>query len=200
MFNSTERRLLRKLDTPWKIQEYIERNLEYNFEENGETTRSFRRVVRDRKAHCLEGTLFAATVLQYYGHPPLMVCIEARDMDHNLAVYRTNKGWGSVSQSRDKNLKGRAPKHRTIKKLLMSYFPYYWNYYSKDKDKTTDLTMRGYALIDLSNIDRDWITTEEDLGFVEDILWEAKYRFLFPRKDKSKFYRVDRNTSEIIFL
>jgi len=193
-----ERRLIERLSTPRKIQEFIDRRISYDFGEDGKI-RSFRRVVREHKAHCLDGALFAAAALQQHGHPPLIVCMETREIDHNIAVYKQNERWGSVAQSRDSNLNGRNPVHRTIKSLVMSYYPYHWNSYSKKEDET-DLAMRGYAVIDLRKIKRDWVTAEEDLAFIEDILWDAPYRFLFPRKDRSKFYKVGRKTGEVMFI
>ena len=125
--------------------------------------------------------------------------MEARDIDHNIAIYRMNGGWGSVAQSRDQNLKGRMPIHRTIKDLVMSYYPYYWDYYSANRD-TTNLTMRGYARVNLRQFGTDWITSEQNLDSIEDVLWEMKYRFLFPRSDKSKFYKIDRKTQKVVFV
>jgi len=199
LLTEQEREIINLLSTPEKVQDYIDKNLRYNFEEDGETNRSFRRVLRDGKAHCLEGAIFAATVLYYHNNPPLVVCMEAKDMDHNIAIYKRNGKWGSVAQSRDENLKGRPPKYRRIRDLVMSYYPYYWNSYNRDRD-ITNLTMRGYALIDLRKIKGNWITAEEELDFVEDFLWGVTYRFLFPRRDKSKFYKVDKKTQKIIFL
>ncbi len=199
IFAGQERRIIEKLNTPKKLQEYINKELRYNFEENGSTTRSFRRVLRDKTAHCLEGALFATAILYYHGHLPLIVCMEARDIDHNIAIYRVNRRWGAVAQSRDSNLKGRSPVHRKIKDLVMSYHPYYWDFFSEDKD-ITSLTMRGYARVDLRQFGTGWITSEQNLDNIEDVLWDEKYRFLFPRKDKPRFYRVDRKTQKIIFL
>ena len=61
-FNARERRVIARLRTPDDVQRYLNR-LPYNVEEGGETLRSFRGVVRDGTAHCLEAALFAATRL-----------------------------------------------------------------------------------------------------------------------------------------
>ena len=196
-FTKEERRMLQRLNTPDKIQEFINNNLQYDFEENGETFSPFRDVIRKRKAHCLEGALFACGTLYYHGYPPRIVCMEARDIDHNIAIYRINGCWGSVAQSRDENLKGREARFRSIKDLVMSYYPYYWDFFSKDQDKT-NLTMRGYATINLNTVDISWIFSEKGVVRVVNLLWGAKYRFLFP--NGSKFYKVDKKTNKLIFL
>jgi len=198
-FTSEEKKVLATLNTPEKIQRYIKERLEYNFEEDEKKVNSFRNVLKTGKADCLEGALFASAIMSFHGYPPLVVCMEGRDIDHNIALYKKDWRWGSIAQSRDKNLKGRKPVHRTIKDLVMSYYPYYWDYYSKNQD-ITNLSLRGYTKFSLKSFRENWTTSEKSVDFIVDFLWEAKYRFLFPRKDKSKFYKVDRKTNKVVFL
>ena len=66
---SQEKRLLRSLSTPWKIQKYLDA-LPYNKEPDGETCRSPRRTIRDQTAHCFEAALLAAAALHVNGQPP----------------------------------------------------------------------------------------------------------------------------------
>ena len=81
-----ERRLIRGLSTPHKIQKYLD-DLPYNMERDGETCRSPRRVIRDHTAQCFEGALFAAAALRVNGHPPLILDLESvRDDDHVIAI------------------------------------------------------------------------------------------------------------------
>ncbi|MDQ3098008.1 MAG: hypothetical protein M3Q61_07570, partial [Chloroflexota bacterium] len=85
---------LRRLDTPEKVQAYLDA-LTYNSEPDGDTVRSPRRVMRDRTAHCAEGAFLAAAAFRVHGRPPLLVDLEAvRDDDHVLAVYRERGLWG----------------------------------------------------------------------------------------------------------
>lgn len=188
-FNREEIRIIRKLNTPKKVQEFLIKEIEYDFNEEKDTNRSFRRVLRDKKAHCIEGVLFAAAVLMQYKYPPLMVSMEARDIDHNIFIYTENEKLGSVAISRDENLRGREPKYRKIRDLVMSHYPYYWNYWTNDHK---DLTLRGYARIDLRIFKQDWITAEEDLNFIEDYLWTIKYRRLFQKNKEDVFYITPR--------
>ncbi len=73
-FFPRERRLIARLRTPLDVQRYLNR-LPYNTEPppGGATLRSFRGVVRAGCAHCLEAALFAATVLEQHGYPPLVL-------------------------------------------------------------------------------------------------------------------------------
>ena len=183
-FTLEERKLIEKLNTPGKVQRYLN-NLEYNFEEDGETLNSFRKVILGKKAHCFEGALFVAAVLMQHNFPPLVVCMEARDLDHNIFLYKKDDKYGSVSKSRDKNLLGRPAKFKTIKDLVMSYYPYYWNL---NTNNITDLTLRGYAKVDLRIFKQNWITNEQGLDFIVDHLYKVKYKKLFPRNNEDRFH------------
>src|SRR5215470_5440080 len=84
---SDEVAVLRRLSSPEKLQKFLEYEISYNKEHEGETCRSPRRVIRDGTAHCMEGALFAAAALRMLGHPPLLLDFEAvRDDDHVIAV------------------------------------------------------------------------------------------------------------------
>lgn len=179
-----ERRFVAKTNTPLKVQRWLD-GLRYNWEKDGKSTlRSLRRVLKDRTAHCLEGAVAAAAVMQFHGHAPLMLCMEARDIDHNLFVYKERGRYGAIGQSRDPMLKFRKPEYRTLRDLVLSYYPYYWNYWTGDH---TELTIRGYALVDLGKFKQDWVTGEEELTFIEDHLYKIPYTALWPIPGKTKF-------------
>jgi hypothetical protein len=96
----SERAIFRTLRTPAKIQSFLDEEIHYNKEEDGDTCRSPRRVLRDRLAQCMEGAMFAAAALRMQGHPPLLVDLEAvRDDDHVLAVFRVGGLWGAIAKS-----------------------------------------------------------------------------------------------------
>ena len=100
-FTPAERRLIRRLRTPSAVQRFLNK-LPYNTETRGETFRSFRQVVRHRKAHCAEAALFAATILEQHGYPPLLLSIESADLlDHVIYLYRRGGRWGTVARSRE---------------------------------------------------------------------------------------------------
>ena len=184
-FNAAEKRLVARCNSPEKVQAWLN-SLAYNFEADGKPTiRTLRRVVRDKTAHCLEGALAAAALLMTQGHPPRILCMEARDVDHNVVLYKKRGLWGCVAQSRDENLKSRPPKFRTLRDLVLSYHPYYWNLRTGDE---TDLSLRGFATLDLSPFDPSmWVLGEEEAKPIEDALYALSYTALFPRPGRTAY-------------
>src|SRR5205823_5598765 len=161
-FTLRERKLIERLSTPAAVQRYLNA-LPYNQEPGGRATlRSFRGVVRHGCAHCLEGALFAAVVLEQHGYPPLVLSFESIDeLDHVIFVYRGANGrWGSVARSRDPGLHGRRPAFATPRAVALSYF-----------DPYIDFTGRitGYAVVDLAHLmgDYDWRVSETNVWKVE---------------------------------
>src|SRR5690606_4216640 len=70
-FAPDELRVLRTLNTPAKVQDFLNA-MPFNFEHEGDTCRSPRRVLRDRTANCMEGAMFAAAAMRLHGHEPLL--------------------------------------------------------------------------------------------------------------------------------
>ena len=168
MFSPIERRLIARLRTPDDVQRYLNR-LPYNTEDDGETLRCFRGVVQQGSAHCLEAALFAATVLEAHGYPPLVLSFESRDLlDHVIFVYRTPRGWGSVARSRDPGLHGRAPVFANARALAKSYLEPYIDF-SGD--------IRAYAVVDLRVLGGyDWRRSTKNVWKVEQMLIDHPHR------------------------
>lgn len=161
-WNEEERTLLATLDAPWKIQEYLD-NTPYNTDHE---TRSPRRVMRERRAHCSEGAIFAAAALRFHGHLPLLLDLRAvDDDDHVIAVYHVRGLIGAVAKSNFSLLRFREPVYRTYRELAMSYFEPYYN-------MLAERTLRSYSRpLDLRRFDaRNWMTTAEDLEWIGDRL------------------------------
>ena len=186
-FTPSERRLIARLNTPAKVQSYLN-GLPYNTEPppGRATLRSFRGVVRHHTAHCLEAALFAATVLEQHGYPPLLISFESIDeLDHVIFVYRESsivqgpgsgvgrrskvKGrWGSVARSRDPGLHGRKPVFATPRALAASYL-----------DTYVDLTGRiqAFTVFDLRALGTyDWRLSERNVWKVERVLLDLPHQ------------------------
>ncbi len=119
-----ERRLLSRLRSPHHVQGFLDA-APYATEP---IYRSPRSVLRDGKAHCFDGAMFAAAALERLGYPPLLIDMRAvRDDDHVLAVFRRQGGWGAVGKSNFVGLRGRDPVYRSLRELAMSYFEGYFN-------------------------------------------------------------------------
>jgi hypothetical protein len=167
-----ERRLVARLRTPLAVQRYLNA-LPYNTEPppGRATLRSFRGVVRHRTAHCLEAALFAATVLEQHGYPPLVISFESIDeLDHVIFVYQHRRRglWGSVARSRDPGLHGRKPVFATPRALAASYL-----------DEYVDLTGRitAFALVDLRVMGAyDWRLSGRNVWKVERTLLDTRHQ------------------------
>jgi hypothetical protein len=154
---------LRRLDPPWRIQEFLDA-LDYDVE--GAGCRSPRRVLRERRVQCMDGALFAAAALRVQGHRPLIVDLEAvQDVDHVLAVFRVRGLWGAVARSNYSGLRYREPLFRTLRELALSYFESYFNL-------RREKTLRRYSVpVDLSRFDgRAWMSAEDDLWDIPEYL------------------------------
>ena len=169
-FTPAERRLIARLNTPTKVQLYLN-SLPYNTEPppGRATLRSFRGVVRHHTAHCLEAALFAATVLEQHGYPPLVISFESIDeLDHVIFVYKRRSRWGSVARSRDPGLHGRKPAFATPRALAASYL-----------DTYVDLTGRvtAFTVADLRVLgDYDWRLSEKNVWKVERMLLDTPHQ------------------------
>lgn len=165
-FDAGERNVLRRLSTPLLIQRFLDEEVQYNKEPDGETCRSPRSVLRDRLGHCMEGALFGAAALRVHGDPPLVMYLAAiRDDDHVLAVYRRGERWGAIAKSNYSGLRSREPVYRSLRELAMSYFEHYYNLQGEK-------TLRGYSRpIDLSRFDdARWMTDEKDVWPISEYL------------------------------
>ena len=178
-----EQALLARLDAPWKIQEYLDAT-PYNTDYQ---TRSPRRVMRERVAHCSEGAILAAAALRFHGHPPLVLDLRAvDDDDHVIAVYRVRGLIGAVAKSNFSLLRFREPVYRTYRELAMSYFEPYYN-------MLAERTLRSYSRpLDLRRYDaRNWMTTEEDLEWVGDRLNALRHYTLVDEETVQVLQPVD---------
>jgi len=182
-----EWRTLRALKTPERIQRFLDIEIGYNKEPDGDTIRSPRRVLRDRVAHCLEGALFAAAALRTQGLPPLLMDLEAvRDDDHVLAVFRQHNRWGAIAKSNYSGLRFREPVYRSLRELAMSYFEHYFNL-------RREKTLRKYSRpVNLSRFDCiGWMTAEEDLWSVSEHLVVIPHTPLLSNGHDRRLSRVD---------
>lgn len=180
-FTKAEWRIIESHRTPAQVQRFL-RSLDYNWESNGETCLSFRRVIRQGKAHCLEGAMTAAVILEQHGYPPLLVSIESQDLiDHVLFPFNHFGHWGAVARSRDLGLHGRRPVYRTVRDLVMSYFDPYI-------DKTGRIT--AYGVADLRHFGNyDWRFSARNVWKVERYLQQMPHRKIKSSDSRYKKWR-----------
>jgi hypothetical protein len=179
-------RTLRALNTPAKIQRFLDA-LPYQY---ADTAWSPQRALRERKGHCLEGALLAATALRVNGHPPLLMDLESvHDDDHVIALYRERGLWGGVAKSNFAGLRFRAPIYRTLRELALSYFEHYYNLRG-------ERTLRSYSVpVNLARLDsQHWMTSEEDVWCVPELLIAARHYPLFSDKVARTLPRLDQRS------
>ncbi len=186
LFDSRERKILRRLTTPTRIQEYLD-TLTYNVHAREHTCYSPRLVMRERLAHCMEGAMFGALALRLLGHPPLVVDLEAvRDTDHVLAVYRVRGFWGAVAKSDYSGLRSREPVYRTIRELAMSYFEHYFN-------SRGEKTLRTFSRpVNLRRFDRvGWMTREDSVWEIPNHLCDIPHTRILRRGMERRIAPMD---------
>lgn len=174
-----ERRLFERLDSPAKIQDFLD-SLPFNLEKNGETYMSPRRALRAGTMHCFEGGLIAAAALLYHGQKPLLLDLDTthNDQDHVVALFRGGRHWGAISKTNHAVLRYRDAIYATVRELAMSYFH---EYFLKDGRKS----MRGFsAPFDLSKYPLEsWLTAEEDLIWLADALTDSRHFPIAPKEN-----------------
>ncbi|HEY5157670.1 MAG TPA: hypothetical protein VII93_06870 [Anaerolineales bacterium] len=152
----SEKRLLDGLDTPSRIQAFLN-TLPYS---EDKFYRCPLRVLRDRKGHCFDGALFAAMALRRTGRPPMIVELipNSRDDDHLLALFKQHDCWGAVAQSNFTGIRFREPVYRSLRELVMSYFEDFFN-------SAGEKTLQGYrSPINLKVFDSlDWMSSDAGL-------------------------------------
>jgi hypothetical protein len=178
-FLPAEWAVIRRCRTPRQVQEYL-RKLPYNWEKGGETLRTFRGVVQHGSAHCLEGALSAATIMEQHGHPPFLLDMESQDqLDHVLFLFQQNGRWGTIARSRDAGLHGRKPVFRTIRDLVKSYVDPYIDGVAR---------IVGYGVADLRTLVKcDWRLSTKYVKEVERALIKMPHK---PLKTSDRNYQI----------
>jgi hypothetical protein len=162
-----ERRTLDALESPGAIQAFLD-GVAYS---SDHFYRSPRSVMRDRKAHCADGAVFAACALERLGLPPMLLDLRAvNDDDHVIAVFEKRGRLGAVAKSNFVGLRYREPIHRTPRELALSYFEDFYNVYGQR-------TLRSYsAPVDISHFGRPgWRIDDAAVEPVIDALDRARH-------------------------
>jgi hypothetical protein len=151
-----ERGVMATLTTPRAIQDFLD-GCAYS---SDPYYRCPLRVLRERRAHCFDGALFAAAALRRLGHPPRILDLlsDGRDDEHLLALFKADGRWGALAQSNFSGLRYREPVYSSVRELAMSYFEPYFNL-------ARERTLVGYTgPLSLAPFDRlRWTVSDEHL-------------------------------------
>jgi hypothetical protein len=176
---------IQKLDSPFKIQEFLD-EVKYP---SGDENRSPIEVLRRRQAHCLDGGLFAAAMLRRLGYPPLIIDLqpeEGLDDDHVLAIFQEFGCFGAVAKSNFCGLRFREPVYATIRELALSYFHDFFNMQGQKTLRTSTGIIR---LEDLDNL--RWMTSSAGVDAIEKLLKEAALTPLISPEQAEYLSRMD---------
>jgi hypothetical protein len=194
LYTAIEIKLFKTLNSPAKIQDFLN-GLRFNFEKDGETCYSPRMVLKYKIAHCMEGAMLAAAILEFNGHKPLVMdlrSVKPHDDDHVVAVFKQFGCFGAISKTNHAVLRYREPVYKTIRELALSYFHEYFLNNGKK-------TLREYSeAFDLKHFDSfplplgegrvrvDWRTSPENLFKIPRHLDKIKhYKILSPAQIKN---------------
>lgn len=186
MFNipQEEFKILKALNSPQKIQTFLE-GIPFNYEKQGETCMSPLRVLKESKAHCIEGAMLACVCLMIQGEKPLVVNLKvlSGDYDHIVTIFKRNGYYGAISKTNHVVLRYRDPVYRSVRELVMSYFHEY--FLTQDGTKT----LIGYSNpINMNRFGKKWITAEENLWKIAEKIFDAPIHAVVP-KENQKFIR-----------
>ena len=180
-------RTLRSLKTPALIQKFVD-GLAYKYANTAGLPSAHSASAQDTalKARCWPPQPCASTAARRWSW-----IWNVHDDDHVLALYREGGLWGGVAKSNFAGLRFRAPVYRTLRELALSYFEHYYNLRG-------ERTLRSYSVpINLARIDsKRWMTAEEDVWAVTDLLIAARHYPLFPDKVARALPRLDRRSFE----
>lgn len=180
--NNEELKFLKKLNTPNKIQDYLD-TLPVNWEKRGETYMSPRRVLLAKKAHCIEGAMLAVLTLKLSGQKAWLLDLKSYDGDdHVVAMYEQNGYFGAISKTNHAVLRFRDPVYKNVHELAKSYFHEYIN------TKTGEKTLRSYSKpYDLFKyFKNEWIVTDREMHDLAESLDKAPHYKIFPTKKAQK--------------
>ena len=180
--------VLKRLSTPEKIQAFLNAT-PANHELGGETLLSVREVIRQRRAHCLEGAMLAACALWVHGEPPLVLYMHCHIVDwpHVITLFKRGNCWGAISKTNGVPLRYRDPVYRSLRELVMSYFH---EYYTRRGNKT----LRGYSVpFDLRRMDTNlWVTNPHNGWKVNDRLENLRHFMLITRAQEKLLDKRDK--------
>jgi hypothetical protein len=196
LLTPAERRVFARLDTPQKIQAYLEK-LPPNFELGGETYMSPRRALKARTVHCAEAAVLAAAILIYHGQPVWLMDIRAlpSDQDHIVTLFKQRGLWGAISKTNHAVLRWRDPIYRSAREVAMTYA----HEYNLDFGKKSMLAYsRPFSLTRYAP--RRWVIAEEDLDWLMDALDDSPHDPVAPPhalKRRRKSTRVELKSQDL---
>lgn len=128
-------------------------------------------VLKENKAHCIEGAFLACACLMLAGRKPQIVSLkvgDSHDDDHIIVLFTEHGYYGALSKTNHAVLRYRDLVYRSVRELVMSYFHEYFLYTSGKK------TLIGYTKpIDMQRFGTAWITETEDVWDIGNAIYNT---------------------------
>jgi len=187
ILTKAELSILKKLNTPKKIQDFLD-TLPINYEKKKETYMSPRRVLREKKAMCIEGAMLACLCLHLQGKEGYLLDLKSHNGDdHVVALYKINNYWGAISKTNHCTLRFRDPVYETVREVATSYFHEYFDV------KTGEKILRSFSEpFDLNKFETSWITREDEMFDIADALDESPHVNFFPKQNQKHLRHADK--------
>lgn len=178
--------LLRRLDTPRRVQDFLDYELAYN-DSKPDTCYSPLETLKRGKAHCIEGAMLAAAAFLFHGRAPLLLDLRAnpRDDDHVIAPFTEHGRWGAVAMSHFCGLRYREPVYASYAELARSYFEFYYN-------PAGEKTLREFSSpLAASSLAPEWLDSDKNAFFVSRRLDAQKHFRLVGWRQERTLRRAD---------
>ena len=148
-----------------------------------------RHLLKARRAHCIEGALFAAAALACHGHTPLLMDFQTlpEDEDHVLAIFKQNGLWGAISKTNHSTIRWRDPVYKTPRELAMSYFH---EYIIKNGRKTLRAFSKPFDLRKYKP--ETWVTADKDLWWLAEELDASPHYKVVPAPSLRGLRKADK--------
>jgi hypothetical protein len=188
------KKLISKLNTPKKIQDFLD-EIPFNFEKNGDTYMSPKKILEKKKAHCFEGAIFACLCLQKAGIKNYLIDLKVKnlkkDSDHTLCAFKINGYWGSISKTNHSVLRWRDPIYKNYRELAMSY---YHEYFLDSGEKTLKSFSKPFNI--WKKFGNTWVESEENLDEIAETLDKSPHINFVPDKNKKLIRRAGKTETK----
>lgn len=189
-YSKEEIKLFRRLNTPQKVQDFLN-TIPFDVAHGGEVCSSPRMVLKKNTAHCVEGALLAAAILEFHGGKPLVMDLRTTskpfDYDHFVALFKKDSFWGAISKTNHGVLRYREPIYKNLRELALSYFHEYFL-------DTGVKTLREYSeAFDLNHFNKlSWRTAIDNLSEIPERVDDAKHYKLLNSKQIKNLRKADK--------
>lgn len=161
----------------------------FNFEEREETYWSPSKMLREKRAHCFEGALFACYCLKRHCIENYLLDLKTidikKDSDHTLCIFRVSGYWGAISKTNHSVLRYRDPIYKNVRELAFSFFH---EYFLDNGEKNLKSYSKPFDV--WKKFGEDWTDKEEDLDDIAEALDKSPHINFVPKRNAKMLRRA----------